>query len=161
MNLFNLTENYLTVQQLIDESEDSQAYIDTLESIEDAIEDKADSIAYLIKLNKGDIETVNEEIKRLQNIKKSKENAIENMKGYLFHNMLKTGKRKFKTATHTFYTGRSKSLDVVDESKIPKEYLIEQAPKVNKKDLKKYMTDNNIDEFSGAVIKESESVRIR
>lgn len=48
--------------------------------------------------------------------------------------MEQTGKEKFKTALNSYSIANNPpSLDVTDESLIPKQYYVEQQPKLDKK----------------------------
>ncbi|MDK9610246.1 siphovirus Gp157 family protein, partial [Staphylococcus pseudintermedius] len=51
------------------------------------------------------------------------------------------------------------SLDVTEESLIPKEYWVSQAPKLNKKDLLKDI--KNGADIKGVEVKQTRSLRVR
>ena len=70
-NLYELTKNYETVlNMLYDEEIDEQMVLDTLESIEGDIEDKADGYAKIIKELKQEQEQEKKKQKDLQIAKK-------------------------------------------------------------------------------------------
>ncbi|ELX9443433.1 siphovirus Gp157 family protein, partial [Staphylococcus pseudintermedius] len=136
--LFNLTDAYQQVYDLIAEQGEESALIDTLQSINDALEDKADGYVAVIKTLEADNVAIDEEIKRLRQRKTSNQNGISRLKESLQFSMESTGKEKFKTALNSYSIANNPpSLDVVEESLIPKEYWLSQAPKLNKKDLLK------------------------
>lgn len=65
-NLYQLTNNYETVlNMLYDEDADEQMILDTLESIEGEIEDKADNYAKIIKELESKRDSRKAEAKRL------------------------------------------------------------------------------------------------
>lgn len=159
-NLYDLTGNYLDVYQQIASGEDSQIYKDTLLSINDSIEDKADQYAKVIRMLEADNEAITKEIKRLQAKKKSNTTGIENMKGHLKFSMEQTNKLAFKTATNSFgIQNNPPKVEITDEELIPKKYFIEQAPQLNKQILKQDMQDGQ--DIEGVQFVQTKSLRIR
>ena len=79
-NLFELKDNYQQVYDLIAEQEDEQILKDTLASINDAIEEKADGYVAVIKSLEADNNAINEEIKRLRQRKTSNQNGVKRLK---------------------------------------------------------------------------------
>lgn len=160
MNIYELTDNYLSVYNQITAGEDSDIYTDTLNSIDDAIEDKAIGYAKVIKNIEADNEVLSNEIKRLQERKKSNENAVRNMKERLQDSMERTGKTVFKTPLFSFGIQNNKeSTNIIDEAKIPDAYFNEQPKKLDKKRLLEDL--QNGQEVEGADIKQTRSLRIR
>ena len=98
-SLFDLSVTHQQVYDLIAEQEDEQILKDTLESINDAIEDKADGYVAVIRTLESDNKTIDEEIKRLRQRKTSNQNGVKRLKESLQEVMEKTGKVKFKTKT--------------------------------------------------------------
>src|SRR5699024_6553432 len=101
-SLFELTGKYLDVKNLAEQGVDEQTIMDTLESIDDEIEIKADGYAAVIKHLKGNVEMIDSEIKRLQQLKSTHKNTEKRMKENLYDNMKVTGKTKFKTNLNNF-----------------------------------------------------------
>ena len=135
-NLFDLSTDYQQLYDLIAEQEDEQILKDTLASINDAIEDKADGYVAVIKTLEGDNKAIDEEIKRLRQRKTSNQNGVKRLKESLQEVMEQTGKEKFKTALNTYSIANNPpSIEVVNESLIPKSYWVEQAPKLNKREI--------------------------
>lgn len=159
-NLFDLSTDYKQVYDLIAEQEDEQILKDTLASINDAIEDKADGYIAVIKTLEGDNKAIDEEIKRLRHRKTSNQNGVKRLKESLQEVMEQTGKEKFKTALNSYSIANNPpSLDITDESLIPKQYYIEQQPKLDKKELLKVVKDGL--EIKGVELKQSRSLRVR
>ena len=159
-SLFDLSTDYQQVYNLIAEQEDEQILKDTLASINDAIEDKADGYVAVIKTLEGDNKAIDEEIKRLRHRKTSNQNGVKRLKESLQEVMEQTGKEKFKTALNSYsISNNPPSLDITDESLIPKQYYIEQQPKLDKKELLKVVKDGL--EIKGVELKQSRSLRVR
>lgn len=158
--LFNLTDNYKQVYELIAEQGDEQSLIDTLSSINDALEDKADGYVSVIKSLETDNKAIDEEIKRLQQRKTTNKNGIDRLKESLKESMEATGKTKFKTSLNSYNIQQNpQSLNIIDEKNIPKDFWLSQAPKLDKKALLKHIKDNN--EIEGVEIKQTQSLRVR
>lgn len=159
-SLFNLKDNYKQVYELIADQEDEQLLKDTLDSINDALEDKADGYVAVIKSLETDNNAIDEEIKRLRKRKTSNQNGIKRLKETLQQVMEETGKEKFKTALNSYSIAKNPpSLDVQDDSLIPKEYWVSQAPTLNKKDLLKDIKAGTA--IKGVELKQTRSLRVR
>ena len=159
-NLFELKDNYQQVYDLIAEQEDEQILKDTLASINDAIEEKADGYVAVIKSLEADNNAIDEEIKRLRQRKTSNQNGVKRLKESLQKVMEQTGKEKFKTSLNSYSIANNPpSLDIIDETLIPKQYYVEQKPKLDKKELLKAVKGGL--ELKGVELKQSRSLRVR
>lgn len=123
-NLYELTSNYDKVlNMLYDEDIDEQMILDTLESIEGEIEDKADNYAKIIKELEAKANARKEEAKRLTSTAKTFENRAKALKSNLFNAMKETGKTKFATNLFSFNiakNGGKQSLTI--DGEVPEEY---------------------------------------
>ena len=156
--LYNLKEDYKRVLELQAEGVDEEVIKDTLESIDDAIEDKADSYSYVIREKKGQNDTIDEEIKRLQALKRSNKRLIELLQENLYEVMKDTGKTKFKTDLNSFWIQKSPpSIDIKYEDNIPEDFYVTER-KLQRRELINYVKNNEID---GVELTQSEGVRIR
>ena len=159
-NLFELKGSYLQVYDVIAEQEDEQILKDTLASINDAIEEKADGYVAVIKSLEADNHAIDEEIKRLRQRKTSNQNGVKRLKESLQKVMEQTGKEKFKTSLNSYSIANNPhSLDIIDETLIPKQYYVEQKPKLDKKELLKAVKGGL--ELKGVELKQSRSLRVR
>lgn len=157
MNLYELSQNYLAVQDMDLEPETLK---DTLDSIEDAIEYKAENIAKWIRNLEADKKAFEEEEKRFKEKKQSADNRIKSLKLYLEDNMRLTGKTKFKAGFFSFAIQNNlPSVEVFDEALIPKQFLIEQPPKIDRAGIKELLKAG--EEVPGAELKHSTGLRIR
>ena len=97
--------------------------LDTLESIEGEIENKADNYAYIIADILNDAYACKAEKDRLEKRQKSLENRAKNLKRNLEEIMKNTGKTNFKTQLHTFRiqkNGGKRALTI--DGDVPQEY---------------------------------------
>lgn len=157
MNLYELSLSFQEVQNM---DLDPEVMKDTLDSIEDAIESKAENIAKLIRNLESDVSAYKEEEDRLKTKRQATENKVKWLKTYLEDNMKLTGKTKFKSGMFNFAIQKNPaSVNVTDEKIIPEEFLIQQPPKVDKTSLKEILKRGI--EVPGAELKQTEGLRIR
>lgn len=157
MNLYELSTAFQQVQNM---DLDPEVMQDTLDSIEDAIENKAENIAKLIRNLESDVAAYKEEEDRLKTKRQATENKVKWLKTYLEDNMKLTGKTKFKSGMFNFSIQKNpSSVNITDEKAIPEEFLIQQPPKVDKTSLKEILKRGI--EVPGAELKQTEGLRIR
>lgn len=142
-----------------EENMDQKLIADTLEGVEFEFEEKADGYAKVVKMLEGDVEAIDKEIKRLTEKKNTIKNNISGIKKNLENAMITTGKTKFKTLLFGYNIQKNPvSVSIDDENQIPKDFWIEQEPKLDKKSLAAYLKEN---EVSWAHLTQTESLRIR
>ena len=124
MNIYELTGNYEhLLNMLYDKDVDEQAILDTLESIEGDIEDKADGYAKIIKELEAQSKARKEEAKRLTESAQTIDNRIKMLKSNLFNCMKITGKTKFTTNLFSFNIVKNGGkLPLTIDGEVPKEY---------------------------------------
>ena len=157
MNLYELTQNYLQVLEMAENGADG--FEDTLDSLNDAIEVKAENTATVIKQLEANADMLANEIKRLSERRTTLENNAKRLKIYLQDQLEYCGKEKIKGPRFTVaIQNNPPSVRVTDESKLIG-YLVEQPKKLDKKAI---MTDLKAGrEVSGAELQHSRSLRIR
>ncbi|HEM1632514.1 TPA: siphovirus Gp157 family protein, partial [Listeria monocytogenes] len=124
-------------QQLLNLAEqlDPELLKDTLESIDDELETKAENVAFVIKELEGQSLILEKETKRLAERKNTINNNVKRLKQSLFDAMITANKQKIKTNLFTLDIRKNPpSLIVEDESKLLN-YLIEQPKKLDKTKL--------------------------
>ena len=123
-NLYELTNNYETVSNMLyDENIDEQMVLDTLESIDGEIEDKADNYAKIIKEMEARRDARKKEAKRLTDSASVFDSRIKYLKQNLFNSMKITGKTNFTTDLFTFRiqkNGGKRALTI--DGDVPEEY---------------------------------------
>lgn len=135
MNLYELTQNYNNLIELLENKDIPKEMIDNaLDEVSEAFEVKAENIAKLIKNFECDIKSFKEEENRIADRRKTLENRIKNLKEYLDNAMKMSGKTKFKHGTFSFSISKNPpSLDVIDESKISPIWFIQREPILDKR----------------------------
>lgn len=139
-SIYDLTEDYMNLLAMAEDPDiDEQAFMDTLEGIEGALEDKADGYAKVMKQLEANAGGLDTEIKRLQERKSLMAKNVDRMKSTLQKMMETTRKEKFKTELFSFNIQNnppSLVLDSEDIEVIPMEYLVPQDPKIDKTKIK-------------------------
>ena len=159
MKLFELTQSYQQVLEIAEQL-DAETLKDTLDSINDAVEQKVENTAFVVKQLEANISVIDDEIKRLQAMKGTQTNNIKSLKLYLQESMEKVGLDKVQgKLIKIAIQNNPQSVEVLNENVIPKNYFVEQKPKLDKKAL---LTDlKSGAQVSGVEIKQSRSLRIR
>ena len=160
MKLYEITGEILELLMMAEDLELDQKMIrDTMEGLDFEFEEKAEAYAKVVKTLEMDIAGLDEEIQRMTKRKATIKNNIDRLKRSLEGAMIATGKRKFKTPLFGFGIQKNPpSLNVLDESKIPAEFWIEQQPKLDQKAALAYVKENKVD---WAELSQTESLRIR
>lgn len=135
-NLFELSTKFAELLNMVDEGYTLEELQDTLDSIQADMDTKVDNTVGLIRSVEADVEAIDKEVKRLQELKRSKVNFVDRLKGYLQDALEVQDIKKYRTSTNYIYKRKNApSKDIVDETKIPSEYWLSQEPKLNAKQL--------------------------
>ena len=150
MNLYELTEQYLALQEMAYDPEvDEQVFQDTMEGLWGEIEDKADGYAKIILGMKADIEALRAEEMRLAARRKGLETRSSQLKDNLEANMRDMGKMKFKTALFSFNIQKNCGLQplVIDGliEDIPGRFLIPQPPVPNNEAIRSLLAEKQVE----------------
>jgi len=144
----------------MEEAIDPTVFHDTLDSIADAIEDKAEGYAKVINQFKTDAKALKEEEQRLAKRRQAIETKIGILQENLYEAMKETGAEKIKSAQFTVWIQKNPvSVNVVDKKILPERYFIPQLPKLDKQSLKEDIQQYG--EIPGAELVQSEGVRVR
>ena len=162
--LYELTDEYIALCAQLDDcqcAEEAQEILDAITNVEADIVCKAENYARII-LNKGaEASGYDAEIKRLQGKKKAAEAAQERLKEYIAYAMEIAGAEKLTTPIGVWKKRvNPPSVQVLEESDIPAEYMIPQPPKIDKKAiLQAYKNTGEI--IPGVDIVQKESVSFK
>lgn len=162
MKLYELGQAYTQVMNMLEDGEDNQAIIDTLESIGEEIALKARNIAVVLSNYDSNINILDEEIKRLQARKKHEQSKQEYLKSYLKENMERIGKTKVVTPTHTISIRKNPhKLIIEDENAIPAKFqvIIPQTYKIDTATLKEALKQG--EQIEGARLEQGTSLSIK
>lgn len=133
--LYELTEMYQNILNLIDDGAENEEFTKALEQINDNLETKALSMARLVKSIDSNVIVLKEEEKRLGTRRKALENKVDNIKEYLQFELEKTGIDNIKDDLFSIrLQNNPPSVKFTDENLIPGKYKqIETIIKIPKK----------------------------
>ena len=122
-SLYELTSDLKELQE-IDFTETDRDEVEAVKAaIKEQIVNKGTGIIAVVRNLEADTEAIKTEIKRLQDLKKSKENRIENLKKYTKECLEEADIKKVSTALGNISIRKLPgSVEVVEEDSIPKEY---------------------------------------
>jgi hypothetical protein len=157
--LYNITENYNELLKKIElaEGEISEEINQELEINEKQLQSK--SIAYLsvIKNKESLTMQIDEEIKRLQALKKHHTSISNNLKNRLLNAVNLFG--AFEVGFTKFSTRKSKAVIVEDVNSLPKDFkVIKVTEQADKKAIKQALENGEI--IEGCTIQENKNLKI-
>ena len=163
--IYELTSDYLNLLELAEDPDiDELAFMDTLEGIEGALEDKADNYAKIMRMLETDAKGIKAEEERLAKRRKTIEGNVSRMKSALQYAMESTGKVKFKTTLFSFGIQNNPASVVMDEQdieNIPERFLKYKDPDIDRKAIKDAIKAGDQDAIDIAHLEQSQSLRIR
>ncbi|GED17215.1 siphovirus Gp157 family protein [Aneurinibacillus migulanus] len=159
MKLYELTDAYQNLLEVMEDEERGVNLTDALESIEEAIDNKVENIAKLIKTMDAQVKALKEEETRLADRRKMLEAQMDGLKRYTLSTLEQAGLTKVKGTIFTVGIRNNRPSVVVDESKLPVEFLIPQPPKPDKQRLYELLKDGQV--IAGARLETSHSLSIR
>jgi len=165
MTLYELTNDYMELLQMAEDPDiDEQAFLDTLEGIEGALEDKADNYAKCMRMLEADAKGIKAEEERLAKRRKTIEGNVSRMKSALQYAMEATGKTKFKTQLFSFNVQNNPASVVMDESdieNIPERFLKYKDPEIDRKAIKDAIKSGDEDAMDIAHLEQTRGLRIK
>lgn len=166
-NLWNITQEFLTLASIIEEAggEATDAVMEELAISRENFQHKAEGYARLILKWESEIDAAAAEIKRIQAIKKTKESSVARLKETLLYALQafgqednKTGVKRYETALFKLSTRRSQAVEIVDETEVPDAFWVVKK-EVSKSAIAASLREG--EEVPGAVLKENYSVQIK
>lgn len=132
--LYELTEAYVELLSQIEDCEteaEEEQIIIMLNQISDDIARKADAIARMVRNLTAESDGYEAEIKRMQKRKRTTDNMIQRLKDHIMFSMGVAGANELHTTIGKWRLQKNPpKAVVVDESKIPEEFFVEQPPKL-------------------------------
>lgn len=162
--LYELTETMKHLLDLAQSGEVDQETIDaTIESMDltNDIERKIEGYAIVMDELKASNERIRNEEKRLAQRRRVQQNNYDRMRETLLDQMKLLELDRVKTDKYTVSVRQNPVKVVVsDESNIPKDFFIEQRPRVDRKKLKERLESTG-EELEGVELIQEESLQIR
>ena len=124
MNLYNIKSEYLAIAQELAEGELTPELEQALMITEANLQEKAINYGYVIKNFESEVDIIDEEIKRLNALKKARVNAVEKLKTNISDAMQLFGILEVKAPTFKMNFRKSESVEIYDG--LSQEYLTEK-----------------------------------
>lgn len=124
VKLYDIIESYQMVDAM---AEDNEALTEYLSSIQDQMDNKINATVRLIKNRELSSAVLEHEIKRLMELKKGNDKAVENIKGFISRAMLDHGIEKIETDICKLSFRKSKAVMIGEVESLPKEFLNEKV----------------------------------
>lgn len=164
MTLYELTAEYAAIMAALEaetEEEYQEELLNDLAALNEDIAEKGEGYARVIRNMEAEADGLAAEIKRLQGMKKRREDAIERMKAGLLEAMKTAGADKLQTTIGKWSRKLNPpSVVILDPKLVPSEYLIHREPDVDKRAvLNAFKADGEIVNGCDIVRKESVSFR--
>ena len=122
-SLYELTGKYLQIQAVL-ESGDEEYPIDML-TVGEELDQKLENYGRIIKNFEADINGYDSEIKRLTELKKSRQKAIDRLKDNVLDSMRKTNRSKVSTNLFNFSIAKKGGLQpLILDGDVPPEYCV-------------------------------------
>jgi len=157
MKLYEITENMKGLQRLAEDGElDDQTIADTMEALDAEFKDKATAVLQVRQSMLSDVATIDKEIERLTDLKKSPQNSAERLSKYLKDGMLLTGTDKLDLGLFKVTLKKaSKKLGSIDEELINKSFFT-IVPATKKLDKRALLAAAKLEAIDGVELIESE-----
>lgn len=148
LSLYNLAGEYRALAQFLADGDFDPATIaDTVEAsgLPEAITEKAQGCEMVARIMEADVPTIDAEIRRLQDLKKSRQAKADALRKYVLDNMLACDIQSIDAPLFSIKVVKNPpSLDIFDERQIPADYMSDPpppAPKPDKTLIKKAISD--------------------
>lgn len=169
LTLYGISKEMIAMEELwemaIDEEtgeiKDSALLEELQQGIETTLMEKSADIVKYYKNRDSLIESIDKEIKRLQELKKIGEKKQDSFKNYIKMCMEKMGVKKIETSNGNISLRKTpESVELIDEEIIPEKFKTTvQLEKISKTDIKKALQEG--EEVPGATLKRGMSINIK
>ena len=157
-SLYQITEHHMEIESMLDASGgELTAEMEQLMTInENELKQKSLSYLEFIDDRESFIQRIDDEIKRLQQLKKTNKNIVDRLKSGLLNAVQMFG--EFTTGTHKIGTRKSTSVHVENVDELPNEYkTVKITTTANKTDIKKAL-QNGV-EIAGCELVETKNLK--
>lgn len=162
--LYTLTEKARDLYEKLNDAEMelsaeelNQIFKDTMEANGETY--LVDRTVEMIRNFEADAKAAKDEKDFFYKKQKTAEDAVDRLKNELLSYLLISKQKQIKGDKFTVTKSQSQAVFIADENSISQDYLIEQAPKIDKKKIREDLKAGK--EVKGAMLQTNESVRIK
>lgn len=139
---------------------DRENYKDVMEYLKEELENESSNIVRYIRNLELENIVAKSEIDRLAELRKSRERKITSLKNYIKSILLDLNRKKIETDLGNLSLRKTTSVEIIDVTKIPKEYLVIKEEVTPSKKLIGDSLKKNIT-IEGAILKEDYSLSLK
>lgn len=161
-NIFQISQEYLELMNEIEmnDGDMSDEIAERFEQNSEDFNDKAVNYVKIMRQWEGETETISNEIKRLQALKKSRDNNVARLKNNLEESMMVRGLDKLDLGLFKLSFRKSSAVIIDDEAQVADKFkTIVENISIDKKALKNAIDSG--EEIYGAHIEERLNLQIR
>jgi hypothetical protein len=159
-SLYHISKEALDLAELLEVEELTPELEERLAINQNELQEKSVNFGFVIKDAENSILVIDEEIKRLQAIKKTQQKKCDILKGKISDALQFYGIEKVETPTIKMSFRRSESVEIVSLEQLQGEYLVEKVSvTADKKAIKQAIKEGK--EVDGAIIKENFNLQIK
>ena len=125
MNLYNIKSEYLAIAHELTEGELTPELEQALIITQENLQDKAINYGYVIKNFESEVDIIEEEIKRLNALKKARQNAVDKLKTNISDAMQLFGILEVKAPTFKMNFRKSESVEIFEG--LDQEFITEKV----------------------------------
>lgn len=160
MNLFNIKQEYLALAHQLSEGEVTPELEQALIINEAQLQEKATNYGYVIKNFEYEVDAIDNEIKRLKELKERREKAIDRMKQSVTNAMQLYGIEKVESSFLKLSFRKSESVEVINDAQLLPEFTTTKVTTTpNKTAIKEAIKRGEVVE--GAVLVTNQNLQIR
>jgi hypothetical protein len=160
MRLYDLTEQYTDLRDLLEQDADNEALQAMLDGIGGKIEDKIDNVLAIRNEKRANAKMCREEAQRLLARAAQEENQANRLEIMVEYTMRRTGVDNVKTNRFTAWLQNNPpSVEIVNQVEIPEKYWKPVDAVLDKKAIKEAIDAG--ESVPGVTLKQSESLRVR
>lgn len=160
MRLYDLTEQYETLLEMLESDADNDALKLMLDGLEGKIEDKIDNCLCLRNARRAEAKAIKEEAQRLAQRAQQCENEAKRLEDLVEDSLIRLGVEKIKTMRFTAWMQNNpESVEVVEQTHIPSEFWRQSEPVLDKAMIKERLKENY--PIPGVQLRQTKSLRVR
>jgi hypothetical protein len=161
-NIWKINSTYLHIMEEVDVNEGliNEDIEKHLLSNENDLQETLDQLLLVIRKAESEVNIIDAEISRLKVLKEGKERSVSSFKNIIKKTLELRGMSSFDLPTGKVYFRNSESVEISDESLIPKEYLVEKIKHTPSKTMIKEAL-NSGKKVPGASISKNTSLIIK
>lgn len=162
MNIYNIQQEYISlINEIIENDGEINPSVETaLQINQEQLQAKGIQYGYVIKSIESEIDIIDAEIKRLTQLKKVRENAVERLRMTLQGAMECFGVLELKTPTIKVDFRKSESVEITDFDALPKEYITVKTTEMpNKTEIKQAIKEGKV--IAGAELRINNNLQIK